>query len=337
MIGSEGESLHVFVVGTAACLRGADGEQPTTVEQANPKLQPESHPDKAALEPKPQAAGGATPAFTMAAGPELHVRVGVKGMPASYSEGVTVGDTSKDPLEKRFSVSGTSYSVVVKDHASRRASDRPSWDVFWYRGPPAKRDQLAHLIIKKPYEEQRFGCATNSNYKHTDNLWFQVGTKCEKTASQACPRVSAPTGVLDVLGSKDVGEMGVDILSQSKESVRSLPGSPFSGGTGSGGSTQVKVRRGRSPIKGELAPEVVGRFVRRHRGKIRSCSAAEKTRPAGRVVVAFTVSPKGGVSAVRVKGVGSKKFHSCLADTLRKATFPAAKEKTSVTYPLIFS
>jgi TonB family protein len=104
-------------------------------------------------------------------------------------------------------------------------------------------------------------------------------------------------------------------------------------GRGAGGfrgrSAKVpKIRQGAADVKGSLSKEVIRRVIRRHINEVRFCYEQElNTRPdlEGRVTVKFIISATGAVQSAMVSGstLGNQRAETCIAQSVRRWTFPA--------------
>jgi hypothetical protein len=91
---------------------------------------------------------------------------------------------------------------------------------------------------------------------------------------------------------------------------------------------------------GGLSREQIRAVVARHRPEVRFCyEQALISRPdlAGRVAVAFQISPDGHVSSSGVSAAsdGTERVASCVGQAVSRWTFPASASPTGVTYPFI--
>jgi hypothetical protein len=91
---------------------------------------------------------------------------------------------------------------------------------------------------------------------------------------------------------------------------------------------------------GGLSREQIRAVVARHRPEVRFCyEQALLSRPdlAGRVAVAFQISPDGHVSSsgVSTASDGTERVASCVGQAVSRWTFPASASPTGVTYPFI--
>lgn len=111
--------------------------------------------------------------------------------------------------------------------------------------------------------------------------------------------------------------------------------SPRTGRTARGGETGA-----RGP--GSLPDAVVMGVVRRHAREVRACyesAFANEPGLGGRIVVEWTIARDGSVSAVSVATdtVGSASMRNCIADEIRRWTFPAPDGGAMrVTFPFVF-
>lgn len=123
------------------------------------------------------------------------------------------------------------------------------------------------------------------------------------------------------------------------------------GGSGSGygrGAGGLGGRRGRAPsirsgaamVQGSLSKEVIRRIIHRHINEVKFCYERElASRPdlEGRVAIKFIISGQGSVqmSAVANSTLGNAKVENCIAQAVRRWTFPQPKGGgvVIVTYP----
>ncbi|MGB0678776.1 MAG: TonB family protein [Polyangiales bacterium] len=92
-----------------------------------------------------------------------------------------------------------------------------------------------------------------------------------------------------------------------------------------------------------LPAEVIRRVVRLHRNEVRACyTQGLQSRPdlAGRVSIAFTVSPSGAVqsSVVQQSSLGDRRVEACVAQAVRRWSFPQPRDGgvVAVRYPFVF-
>lgn len=123
-------------------------------------------------------------------------------------------------------------------------------------------------------------------------------------------------------------------------------------GYGSGGGGGLRGREARAPTIrpgavesfGGLSKEVIRRVVHRHLNEVRFCYEEElKKRPDldGRVTVKFIISPSGAVqsSAVSDSSLGNNQVETCIAQAVRRWTFPSPEGGGIVTvnYPFMLA
>jgi TonB family protein len=127
------------------------------------------------------------------------------------------------------------------------------------------------------------------------------------------------------------------------------------GGTGSGYGSGAggfhgrdakvpRIRSGQADVHGSLSKEVIRRIIGRHINEVRFCYEQElNSRPdlQGRVAVKFIISPTGAVqtAAVDNSDMGNPKVEQCIAQSVRRWTFPAPEGGgiVVVTYPFVLS
>ena len=127
------------------------------------------------------------------------------------------------------------------------------------------------------------------------------------------------------------------------------------GGTGSGYGSGAggfrgrdakvpRIRSGQADVHGSLSKEVIRRIIGRHINEVRFCYEQElNARPdlQGRVAVKFIISPTGAVqtAAVDSSDLGNPKAEQCIAQSVRRWTFPAPEGGgiVVVTYPFVLS
>jgi hypothetical protein len=94
---------------------------------------------------------------------------------------------------------------------------------------------------------------------------------------------------------------------------------------------------------GDLDPAVIARVVRSRMAQIRYCyEKALKIDPktAGKIVVSFTIDPKGTVSGAKAASstLGDATLDACIVAVFAKITFPEPKSgSVSVSYPIVLS
>ena len=148
----------------------------------------------------------------------------------------------------------------------------------------------------------------------------------------------APASAMDALGT-----LSGDVVGRS--SGFGMLGTGRYGATASGsfrsrrGITPLVVA-GKSDVRGSLSKEVVRRIVQRHINEVRFCyELALNTRPqlAGAVTVKWIISPVGSVqtAAVSASSVGDAQVERCIANAVRRWSFPAPEGGgvVVVTYP----
>jgi hypothetical protein len=118
-------------------------------------------------------------------------------------------------------------------------------------------------------------------------------------------------------------------------------------GSGAGGfhgrSAKVpRIRSGQADVHGSLSKEVIRRVIGRHINEVRFCYEQElNARPdlQGRIAVKFIISPTGAVqtAAVDKSDMGNAKVEQCIAQSVRRWTFPAPEGGgiVVVTYPFV--
>ncbi len=127
------------------------------------------------------------------------------------------------------------------------------------------------------------------------------------------------------------------------------------GGSGSGygrGAGGLGGRRGRAPrirsgaamVKGSLSKEVIRRIVHRHINEVKFCyerQLAKRPDLSGRVSVKFIISGTGAVqmAAVASSTVGDPQVENCIAQAVRRWTFPQPEGGgiVIVTYPFMLT
>ena len=125
------------------------------------------------------------------------------------------------------------------------------------------------------------------------------------------------------------------------------------GGTGSGYGSGAggfhgrdakvpRIRSGQADVHGSLSKEVIRRIIGRHINEVRFCYEQElNSRPdlQGRISIKFIISPTGAVqtSAVDNSDMGNAKVEQCIAQAVRRWTFPAPEGGgiVVVSYPFV--
>jgi TonB family protein len=104
-----------------------------------------------------------------------------------------------------------------------------------------------------------------------------------------------------------------------------------------------KLRVGEVTTKGSLSKEAIRRVIHRNLSQVRFCyEQALSSRPdlSGRISVQFMIAPSGVVqqSSVAQSTLGSEQVDRCVADAVRRWTFPAPDGGgyVSVSYPFLF-
>jgi TonB family protein len=132
-------------------------------------------------------------------------------------------------------------------------------------------------------------------------------------------------------GGTGEGTIGLGNLGTIGHGAGGGSGSGYGRGAGgfSGRSARVpQIRAGAADVRGSLSKEVIRRIIRRHINEVRFCYEQElNQRPdlEGRVTVGFIISPTGAVqsSAVRDSTMGNQRVETCIADAVRRWTFPS--------------
>ena len=123
---------------------------------------------------------------------------------------------------------------------------------------------------------------------------------------------------------------------------------PGAGGDGidlSGrGKTITKIVPGKTTVVGGLDKDVIAKIIRSHQNEIKYCYETELNKNpklAGKVAVAFTIDPAGGVAEANVTEttLGSSSAENCMLSRIRRWKFPEPKGGgvVAVTYPWLFS
>ncbi|MBN2802064.1 MAG: TonB family protein, partial [Deltaproteobacteria bacterium] len=120
-------------------------------------------------------------------------------------------------------------------------------------------------------------------------------------------------------------------------------------GTGAGGlggrrGSAPRIRSGAAIVTGDISKEVVRRIVHRHINEVKFCyesAASQKELPDGRIAVKFIISQSGSVqmAAIESSTMGNTELESCVAQAVRRWTFPSIKsgKVAIVTYPFQFT
>ena len=94
-------------------------------------------------------------------------------------------------------------------------------------------------------------------------------------------------------------------------------------------------------MRGSLSKEVIRRVIRRHINEVRFCYEQELDRvptSQGRVAVKFIISPRAVQTAATASStLGSPKAEGCIANAVRRWTFPSPEGGgiVVVTYPFV--
>lgn len=97
---------------------------------------------------------------------------------------------------------------------------------------------------------------------------------------------------------------------------------------------------GVASVRGDLDRDAIGRSVRARKSAVRACYEKQLAREPdleGTVVVTFTVSGDGTVTAVTATGLGNAEVEACIAGVVRGIQFPASGTETeiAVRYPFV--
>ncbi|WPB81811.1 AgmX/PglI C-terminal domain-containing protein [Archangium violaceum] len=122
------------------------------------------------------------------------------------------------------------------------------------------------------------------------------------------------------------------------------------GGDGGGidlagrGKTVTKIVPGKTTVIGGLDKDVIAKIIRSHQNEIKYCYETELNKNpslAGKVAVAFTIDPAGGVSEANVTEttLNSSSAENCMLSRIRRWKFPEPKGGgvVAVMYPWLFS
>jgi len=108
------------------------------------------------------------------------------------------------------------------------------------------------------------------------------------------------------------------------------------------GSRVPVATHGVASVVGSLSKEVIRRTIHQHLAEIRFCyEEGRRAMPelSGRVTVGFVITPSGSVQASRIahSDLGSPKTEQCIAEALRRWSFPEPENGgvVSVTYPFV--
>ncbi|PTL85486.1 AgmX/PglI C-terminal domain-containing protein [Vitiosangium sp. GDMCC 1.1324] len=110
------------------------------------------------------------------------------------------------------------------------------------------------------------------------------------------------------------------------------------------GKTITKIVPGKTTVIGGLDKDVIAKIIRSHQNEIKYCYETELNKNpslAGKVAVAFTIDPAGGVSEANVTEttLNSSAAEACMLSRIRRWKFPEPKGGgvVAVTYPWLFS
>lgn len=132
-------------------------------------------------------------------------------------------------------------------------------------------------------------------------------------------------------GGTGEGTIGLGNLGTIGHGAGGGEGSGYGRGAGgfSGRAARVpRIRQGTADVRGSLSKEVIKRVIRRHINEVRFCYEQElNQRPdlEGRVTIGFIISPTGAVQSANVANstMSNQRVESCIADAVRRWTFPA--------------
>lgn len=112
---------------------------------------------------------------------------------------------------------------------------------------------------------------------------------------------------------------------------------------GGKGKDSTRVIPGKTTVVGGLDKDVIMKVIKRHQNEIKFCYEQELQKNpalAGKVAVAWTIDPTGGVSEANVSesSVGNANVESCIVQRIRRWKFPepAGGGVVNVTFPWIF-
>jgi hypothetical protein len=110
------------------------------------------------------------------------------------------------------------------------------------------------------------------------------------------------------------------------------------------GKTITKIVPGKTTVVGGLDKDVIAKIIRSHQNEIKYCYETELNKNpslAGKVAVAFTIDPAGGVAEANVTEttLNSSSAEACMLSRIRRWKFPEPKGGgvVAVTYPWLFS
>lgn len=104
----------------------------------------------------------------------------------------------------------------------------------------------------------------------------------------------------------------------------------------------ARVRLGAPTVQGPLASAIVRRVVSRNQAQVQHCYEQLLYRhpeASGRVVVAYVITPPGSVASASVteNAMGDATLASCVANAVRRWSYPAADAVTAVQFPFHFT
>lgn len=112
---------------------------------------------------------------------------------------------------------------------------------------------------------------------------------------------------------------------------------------GGKGKDSTRVIPGKTTVVGGLDKDVIMKVIKRHQNEIKFCYEQELQKDAslaGKVAVAWTIDPTGGVSEANVSesSIGNTNVESCITQRIRRWKFPepAGGGVVNVTFPWIF-
>lgn len=110
------------------------------------------------------------------------------------------------------------------------------------------------------------------------------------------------------------------------------------------GKSITKIVPGKTTVIGGLDKDVIAKIIRSHQNEIKYCYETELNKNpslAGKVAVAFTIDPAGGVSEANVTEttLNNSAAENCMLSRIRRWKFPEPKGGgvVAVTYPWLFS
>ena len=151
-----------------------------------------------------------------------------------------------------------------------------------------------------------------------------AGSARAAVAPAAAARASGLGGLGTKGGGRGRGGYGsIDLGGKGKDSTRVIPG--------------------KTTVVGGLDKDVIMKVIKRHQNEIKFCYEQElQKNPAlgGKVAVAWTIDPAGGVSEANVSesSIGNANVESCIVQRIRRWKFPepAGGGVVNVTFPWIF-